>query len=102
MDTSAIADSLVGVNIDRIRGFNLYYLGCGVRVFIEKFPGHKGNIIALAKIRKNNNIFVIVSIKSNGNMWNIHSEKCFKTHVDNYHDINLVLLLTDRNAFETI
>ena len=48
-------------------------------------------MISLATILTNNNLFVIVSIKLIGNMWDIYSEQCFKTHGDHEYDINFVL-----------
>ena len=50
-------------------------------------------MISLATILTNNNLFIIVSIQLTGNMWDTHSEKCFKTHGDHEYDISLVLFL---------
>ena len=36
MDTSDVSASLIGVNIDSLVGFNLYYMECGVRVGFDK------------------------------------------------------------------
>ena len=68
---------------------------------LKLFPGHKVNMIPLATILTNNNIFVIVSIKLTGNVWYIHSEKFFKTHGDHEYDINLVLFFPDKYSFDT-